>query len=345
MIIIKQNNFLTLSEALQNIHQPSNLSVVENARQRLAFDEIFVLQLAEQIHLENRLKLNSHKILVDPEFYKKTEKSLPFELTDEQKKVIDEILQDLEKGHSMNRLLQGEVGSGKTIVAAIGAAHVLNVGYQVLYLAPTEILASQQYEIVVNFYKENNFKVALLTRSSAVINRETKVRKDVIEASEKGEVDMLIGTHAILNEKINLSKLALVIVDEQHRFGVEQRLKALSKGDTQPHLLSMTATPIPRTLQQAYYADLDISTLKDIPTGKRQVTTYLAKPDQREFIEKRLREHLKQGEQAYVVCPLIDPSDKILARAAVAEYERLKSGPLRDYHVGYIDGKLKAEEK
>lgn len=344
-VVLNKYELPSIHDSIQLIHKPDRSSRLQAARSRLAFDEVFLLQLAEKMQLYKRHQIKTFSISSEQLFVDKFVGTLPFKMTEEQMLVVDEVLLDLAREYPMNRLLQGEVGSGKTIVATAIMAVVLNAGYKSLYLAPTEVLANQQFESISQFYNPYKYKIALLSRGSQKTNYGIDGRASVIKEINQGEVDLVIGTHAILNVKITQSQLALVVVDEQHRFGVEQRLAALKQGDVVPHVLAMTATPIPRTLQQAYYADLDISSLKKVPTGKRNVTTYVAKPAQRNAIEKRLRDHLDAGEQAYVVCPLIDPSDKLAARAAVSEYERLRDGPLSKYKVGYLHGRMKAEEK
>ncbi|PJE76276.1 DNA helicase RecG [Candidatus Uhrbacteria bacterium CG10_big_fil_rev_8_21_14_0_10_48_11] len=332
--------------ALQSIHRPRSRAEAERARVRLLFDDLLVCLLAGFVRASERREYRAPKILVDDKEIKTLEQLLPFSLTNEQQLAVAAIRSDVAKQYPMQRLLAGEVGSGKTAVAAIAALMVVSSGGQVLYLAPTEILARQQYEVLSGWFQKKKIIVALLTAKQSFINGEIVSKKQVEELLGSGMVQVIVGTQSLFNAKVKFSKLSLVVVDEQHRFGVLQRFSAQQKGKAMiPHLLSMTATPIPRTLQLVAYGDLAISTLQEMPRGNRKVHTIVVRPKERSEVERRLRKRVLAGEQAYVVCPLIDPSSKLEARAAKAEYKRLATEVFPDVTVGYLDGKMKAEEK
>lgn len=341
----KKYYLVNLADALYCAHSPQNLSDVEKAKRRLAFDELLYLQIAQRIQRAQRENSVAPIIGENESDMKALLKSLPYSLTDEQSAVLAGVLSDMAKPRPMHRLLQGEVGSGKTVIATVAAAMAVKAGYQVLYLAPTEVLAIQQYETLRTILEPHGIDVVLLTRSQQmygdIINK-----KEVITKIATGLSCVVVGTHATLQDSVVLPNIGFVIVDEQHRFGVLQRFLARRRGqDLQPHVLSMSATPIPRTLQLAFMGDLDISTLHFIPTGERQVKTFVVDERQRAKVEKRLRDRVSEGQQAYIVCPLIDASEVISARAALVEYERLRSESLKGIPVGYVHGKMSGEEK
>ena len=337
-------SLLSLPDALSILHAPLQLTAVDDARRRLAFDELLYLQLAQKLQREQREASIAPSIGTNELDMTSLRDSLPYRLTDEQAQVLVEILDDIKQSRPMHRLLQGEVGSGKTVIATLAAATVVRAGYQVLYLAPTEVLAVQQYDTLQALIGKN-IKVALLTRSQQMYG-DLSSKKEVIAKIALGEPCIVVGTHATLQESVVLPNIGFAIVDEQHRFGVLQRFTARQRGqELQPHVLSMSATPIPRTLQLAFMGDLDISTLHFIPTGERKVKTFVVDERQRTKVEKRLCDRVKEGQQAYVVCPLIDASEVISAKAALVEYERLRSGVLKEVSVGYVHGKMSGDEK
>ncbi len=344
-------NLMDLTQAIEQIHFPGNLSLVKKARQRLAFNELFLIQL---ISLQQRQKLNkekSVKLLFDKNLIKPFVKNLPFELTDDQKIAAWEIFQDIAKNNPMNRLLNGDVGSGKTIVAIMAALAVAKQKYQTAIMAPTEILAKQHFQTFKDTLKKSNIKICLLTRN----NKDAKLKKKIAE----GKMDIIIGTHAIIQKDLSFKNLALAIIDEQHRFGVAQRA-ALQKKICQiddglktiPHLLSMTATPIPRTLALTIYGDLDISLIKEMPQGRQKIITEIVSPKNRDKTYNFIREQIKQKRQVFVICPLIEESDKLSSRSGQAEiksvtqeYEKLSKKIFPKFKLAMLHGKLKPNEK
>jgi len=342
-----QQKIISRDEAIRLIHNPKNIAELSQARKRLAFDELFLMQLSRLYSFEQRKKFKAPVIKISNSKIKEIISQLPFSLTKEQGIVLDEIFVDLNKNYPMQRLLQGEVGSGKSAIAFVTTLTVVSVGYQVIYLAPTEVLARQQYDSIFKLFKKiDGIQIALLTSSSAILNLKDSSKQAIFKNVQNGKISILIGTHVILNDKIKIKKLGLVVVDEQHRFGVDQRFRAQKKSNGQvPHLLSMTATPIPRTMQLAFYGDLDVSTLKTIPYGERQVKTVIVRAEQRQQMEERLRLRIQRGEQAYIVCPLINPSDILEVRAVSDEYKRLQHKVFPEFKLGFLHGKMKIEEK
>lgn len=317
--------------ALSQIHFPKSLESAQKAKERLAFDEVFLLQLAaKQRKAQWREKATGNAFSVQL-FAKQVENffaKLPFTLTDAQKRAIEEIFADVSKEKPMNRLLEGDVGSGKTVVAAAAIYLAFLNGFQSIFMAPTQILAQQHFVTVSKLLTPLNLTVGLQTGS-----RKTE-----------GKCDVLVGTHAVLSEKIELARLGLVIIDEQQRFGVEQRAVIKQKGKN-PHLLTMTATPIPRTVALALYGDLDLSLLDEMPVGRKPVKTWLVPKQKRENAEKWIAEHVKNGEQVFIVCPFIEESENMTTvKAAKTEFERLQK-VFPQYKLVVLHGKLKAKEK
>jgi len=334
--VITYNDLIGRTEAYQNIHFPETLEIAEKARRRLAFEELFSIQLkARKLKEQSRkeklqyvFKLDSKKEKLINQFIA----NLPFELTNAQKLVIDEIKADLTKTYAMNRFLQGDVGSGKTVVAAIAAYIVYLNGCQTLFMAPTEILAMQHYQTISLMFKKFNLKIGLKTASNK-LNDE--------------KYDIVIGTHALLTKNFKMNKIGLVIIDEQHRFGVNQREELAKKG-LNPHLLSMTATPIPRTVALTLYANLDMSVVDEMPIGRQPIRTFFVPNDKRtsgyQWIKDRIN---KEKAQVYVICPLIEESEietMKSIKAASQEFENLKK-IFSEFKVGLIHGKLKSKEK
>ena len=341
--IVEQESYPSLSQALQGVHFPQSQEELAACVARLKFDELFLHQLMFARVRADRERKSATSIALDEAFLKSFVASLPFELTQAQRKAIWEVVQDLEKVHPMNRLLEGDVGSGKTVVAAAAAASVLHAGSRVVYLAPTEILASQQHAAFSKFLKE---PVALLTRTQQKLGENQLSKNELVEKIHLGEVKCVVGTHALLQEKLQLSDFRLVVVDEQHRFGVEQRHALLhtSEGPA-PHLLSMSATPIPRTLALTIFGDLELSILDEMPAGRKPVATAVVPEPQQTGMWKHVREQIEKGNQVFVVCPLIDPSDKLGAKSVAEMARELKKGPLKDVKIETLHGRLKTDEK
>ncbi len=332
--ICNQSQLLDLPSALHNLHQPKNKMDSYKARRRLAFDELFYIQLINQLRKKEWKKEKvGYKLEVNKYFQRISNfvKNLPFELTSAQKKTAKEIFADLEKQSPMNRLLEGDVGSGKTVVAAIITYLTFLNGFRTLFMSPTEILSEQHYKTFSRFLTPMGIKIGLQTRS-------TKINDDA---------NVIIGTHALLFNKIPYKKVALVIIDEQHRFGVEQRA-LLRKQKIKPHLLTMTATPIPRTIALTLYGELDLSTINQMPKGRKIVKTYAVGPEKYaaafNWIRKKINKN--RSEQAYIIYPLIEESEILKeVKAATVEFERLKKEAFPDLRLGLLHGKMSSSEK
>lgn len=348
-------NLITLDSALKKIHFPPSKDDIEKAKTRLAFDELFLLSLRFQLARKNLRSLESQRLVINKEKIVNFLRSLPFELTSDQKQAAKEILSDLASSSPMNRILQGEVGSGKTIVSLMAALTAAENSAQSAWLAPTEILAGQHYKNIVNL-KNHDLKIGLLT------SNKTKIEKDRLKKMiADNKIDLIIGTHAILQEDVKFNNLGLIIVDEQHRFGVEQRAKlrnANSSKTEAPHFLSMTATPIPRTLALSLYSDLDISTIKELPKKRKPIVTKIVPPAKRKLAYQFIRQQIEKGRQVFVICPLIEPKEKTEntdkktlfpvideRKAAVMEYDKLSKNIFPDLRIGLLHGKLKAADK
>ena len=330
--ILKEDGLPNIQDAFLQIHNPKSLTSALKAKERFSFEEILTLRLAALSVKEKLKNNNAPKIATDIKRTKEFVDSLPFELTTSQKKTSWTILKDLESPSPMNRLLEGDTGSGKTIIAAISALNVIKAGYQVAFMAPTELLAKQHYENIKELFKNQKINIALTTRLS----------KNIPEGT-----DMFIGTHALIQESVEIQNLGLAIIDEQHRFGVAQRASLIKREENNscPHLLSMTATPIPRTLALTIYGDLDISLLLETPKGRKKVKTEFALEKDRKKKIEFIRSLLKKGQQAFIVTPLIEESRSIKVKNALDEYEKLARGEFKDYKVGLLHGRMKQAEK
>jgi ATP-dependent DNA helicase RecG len=354
--LLAKYNYPPLADALRHIHFPENSKQAQIARERLAFNELLLIQLKSKLRKmdwEKEIKGIPFAIAKYKNELENFSKSLPFELTHSQIKAVDEILQDVTKDKPMNRLLQGDVGSGKTVVGAYIMYIAFLNGYQSVLMAPTEILAQQHFETIKRFLEPYGVNVALATGSKK--SMEYKVSSIKYKKNEKNilntkyqilDTDVLVGTHAILNEKIKFKKLGLVIIDEQQRFGVEQRSIIRGKGNN-PHFLTMTATPIPRTVALTMYGDLDISYLEELPKGRRLIKTWLVPPEKREGAYEWIRKHVKElDSQIFIICPFIEESENMqTVKAAAVEYERLRKNVFPDLRLGMLHGKLKSKEK
>lgn len=339
----KRHDLLELSAAVRSMHFPENPEELKKAKKRFLYDDLFCLLVSV---LKNKKEIEKEKSIViryDETVGKKFVESLPYELTSAQRKAAWDILKDLGKVVPMNRLLEGDVGSGKTVVAAMATLMVAYSGYQVTLLAPTEILANQHHESIKNLIAGmGDIKVGLLTGSTKP-SEKTQILKDI----ENGDIQVIVGTHALLSERINYWTLALVIVDEQHRFGVEQRMKlktANGEARAMPHFLSMSATPIPRTLAITVFGDLSLSILDEMPPGREKVDTHIIPPFKRQDGYKFIDKKIEEGRQVFVICPLIEKSDKLGVRSVTEEYENLKVVfPKRK--IGLLHGKLSSKDK
>ncbi|MBI4599250.1 ATP-dependent DNA helicase RecG [Candidatus Uhrbacteria bacterium] len=342
--IIEREAFPQLTHALTAIHAPDSAAHLEGAVRRLKFDELFLHQLLFAQVRRDRVVRPAYSVPIDVDGLRAFVASLPFPLTTAQRKAVWEAVQNLSEETPMNRLLQGDVGSGKTVVAAMLTQAVMQAGCQVVYLAPTEILAGQQHRAFSAFLPAR--EVALLTHGKAYVGDQSVKREELLSSLETGEACCVVGTHALLQEDVHFDRLALVVIDEQHRFGVEQRHALLTRaGDRVPHLFSMTATPIPRSLTLTLYGDLDVSVLNERPAGRQPIETHLVPPGGEGEMHTALKRELGVGHQAYVVCPLIDPSDQIGSQSVKEAAKRLSAGPLKGFKVGILHGQLKAQEK
>lgn len=331
---------LDLQSAIANIHFPDDQNRLEQARRRLIFDEFFYLQLGllrrrlSQRQEQTRAVLAPTGELVD-RFYD----TLPFQLTDAQQRVVNDILNDLQRPIPMNRLVQGDVGSGKTVVAVIAALAAIQSGYQVAIMAPTEVLAEQHYRKLVHWFNLLHLPVELLTGST-----KTAKRRQIHEQLQTGELPLLVGTHALIEDPVQFSQLGLVVIDEQHRFGVHQRAKLQQKGDN-PHVLTLTATPIPRTLALTLHGDLDVSQIDELPPGRKPIHTTVLGPRDRAHAYDLIRREVATGRQVYIVLPLVDESDKLDLRSAIEEHQRLQEVVFPDFQVGLLHGRMTSTEK
>lgn len=347
--ILNKEKFPWLHESLKEIHFPDDEEKLLLATNRLKFQELFYLQCKYQLAKKDYQSRPSYQIALNDKLLNENIKSLPFRLTTDQQKALYDILSDIGQTKAMNRLIEGDVGSGKTIVAILAALNIISYSQQVALMAPTEILASQHFSNTQKILPKKYLdELAIFTRTSCQKGNGLKVSKSQLSQEiASGKVKFIIGTHALIQEKIKFDKLSLVIIDEQHRFGVSQRktLKEKNKGDKVPHLLSMTATPIPRTLALSLYGDLDISIIKEKPAGRKEIKTFLVPENKRADAYKFIKEKIELGQQAFVVCPLIDESDKLGVKSVKKEYEKLKTEIFPELKIEMLHGKLKTEEK
>ena len=335
--IIEENRLLSRSEAIKNVHFPENKDLLQKARYRLIFEELFMLQAG--LLLIKNVSRGLTPCVLKNDYTKDFYRLLPFELTSAQKRCIAEAAADMSKDRPMNRLIQGDVGSGKTAVAAACCYTAVKNGYQAAMMAPTEILAEQHFKTFSKFFEATDIKVALLTGSlSAKKKDELKTRLEV------GEIDLVIGTHALLSDNVYFKNLGLVITDEQHRFGVEQRAVLSSKGKA-PHLLVMSATPIPRTLALIMHGDLDISVIDEYPKGRQAVKTYCVGSSYHERVYNYIKKHIGNGNQGYIVCPLVEEGEENDLISAEEYFETLSKNAFKDYKLGLLHGKMKPKEK
>ena len=337
--ILDEFKLENINDSIRNIHFPETFDDFKIARKRLVFEELLSMQLA-LISLKNKYTKNEVGIQFDKNIkMSDVINQLPFNLTKAQLRVLEEIDNDMENTKPMNRLLQGDVGSGKTIVSIIAAYKAVKTGYQAAIMAPTAILATQHLESFTQILNEYGIKCELLISSIT-----KKKKEEILGRLQNGEIDILIGTHALLEENVIFKNLGLVVTDEQHRFGVRQRSKIASKGEN-PDVLVMSATPIPRTLALILYGDLDISIIDELPPNRKKIETYAVIKGMEERVNNFIKKQIDEGRQAYIVCPLVEENEEINAQAVVELTEKYKSETFKNYRVEYIHGKLKPKEK
>lgn len=341
--LVQQYNLISREEAYKYIHIPRNFEDVKRAQLRIKFEELFILQL------ELFLRKNANIKKAGGYYFEKTgeyfdafyKNHIPFELTDAQKRVTKEIRRDLRSGNQMNRLLQGDVGSGKTLVAVLAMLFGIGNDFQSALMAPTEILAQQHFKTIEELLSPLNIKVALLTGST-----KKSERKVLFQALADGEINILIGTHALLEPTVKFQNLGLVVIDEQHRFGVAQRAKLWRKNEKPPHILVMTATPIPRTLAMTFYGDLDVSVIDELPPGRKPITTLHYFEKSRLKVFQLIKEEIALGRQIYIVYPLIQESETMDYKNLMEGYEAIsRAFPRPDYQISIVHGQMKAEDK
>ncbi len=344
--VYKALNLPAFSASIHALHSPApdaSLNALENKTtpewRRLAFDELLAQQLSMRKHYIKRRSLNAPAIATSVKLAPQMLKNLAFTLTKSQQKVIAEISHDLTMPHPMQRLLQGDVGSGKTIVACMAALQAIEHGWQVALMAPTEILAEQHFKKFETWLKPLNINIAWLTGSQS-----KKERELALTNIANGHAQLAVGTHALFQEAVNFKKLGLAIIDEQHRFGVQQRLALRKKGEPEPHQLMMTATPIPRTLSMSYFADLDVSVIDELPPGRTPIVTKLVSDERRDEILQRVREACMTGSQAYWVCPLIEESEALQLQTANDTFAHMQA-TFPELKVGLVHGRMKPAEK
>lgn len=382
--ILQEQGFLEINQALQQAHFPDTMALAQKAKERFSFEELLLVELAV---LKQRVKLNqqsSPSIPTNVDLIKKFLDNLPFVLTDAQRKCTWQILKDIERSRPMSRLLEGDVGSGKTVVALIACLNTVRAGWQTAIMAPTEILAKQHFVQASKVLAGLKVRIALLTgKDDKIISQKLVVKKGkesipeileiskqkIMEKTAKGEIDLLIGTHSLIQDKIKFQKLALAVVDEQHRFGVEQRARLLQNAKCKmqigknpaqsticnqqfaiPHLLSMTATPIPRTLALTVYGDLDLSLLDQMPMGRKKVITKVVAPEKRQWAYEFIKKEVEKGNQVFVICPRIEKSEILNSpwsevKAVKEEFEKLSKKVFLDLKVTMLHGKMPAKEK
>ena len=338
--IIDGYKLMPYGKAIREVHFPLDTKQLEKAKKRLSFDELFLLQfkaLQKKWHWQNIAVHDQKQIHRHPDLLEFL-KNIPFELTGAQKKTLEEILDDLDKHYPMSRLMQGDVGSGKTVVAAAAMLNTVKNGYQAALMAPTEILARQHYNTVFKMLQPYGLNIQFVAGSTPKTTKE-----EIIMQLKTGTVDIIIGTHALIQETIGFKKLGLAVIDEQHRFGVKQRDILKSHGS--PHLLSLSATPIPRTLAMTIYGDQDISIIDEMPKGRQQIITRIVPESRRLDAYRWIENQINEGRQAFIICPLIDESDILEVKSAIQEYEYLRENIFPSLKIGLLHGKMKPQEK
>ncbi|MEG4059098.1 MULTISPECIES: ATP-dependent DNA helicase RecG [unclassified Microcoleus] len=335
----KRFGLIALQKAIAHIHCPPDSNTLESARHRLVFDEFFYLQLRLLQHRYTLQQQQGYSLNSTGKQLRKLYKNLPFTLTKAQQRVIAEILSDMSKPTPMNRLVQGDVGAGKTVVAAVAILAAIQSGYQTALMAPTEVLASQHYRKLSEWFEPLGLSVTLLTGSTTA-----KIRQEIAKGLNLGLLPLLIGTHALIQNTVSFKKLGFVAIDEQHRFGVQQRLKLQQKGIS-PHILTMTATPIPRTLALTLHGDLDISLLDELPPGREPIQTQLFTSRTRHKAHEIIRQQIQLGYQAYIILPLVEESERLDLKAAIEEHRYLRENIFRNVNIGLLHGRMNSAEK
>jgi ATP-dependent DNA helicase RecG len=337
--LMRKHKLMPRKQAIAWIHLPGETENGLEARRRMVYEELFLFQLKLQAYRSlTREKADGTAMKLDRESVRRFVRGLPFRLTRAQLRVIAELLDDMESPYAMNRLLQGDVGAGKTVVAAVALFAAVKAGYQGALMVPTEILAEQHLRSLERLFAAEGIQLALLTGRLT-----ERARRDVRAGLQMGLIDIVVGTHALIQEDVAFAKLGLVITDEQHRFGVNQRSVLRRKG-WNPDVLTMTATPIPRTLAITAFGDMDISTLDELPKGRKPVLTYWVKPDKMERVVGFIRRELEQGRQAYMICPLIEESEKLDVQNAIELHAEMQER-LPEFKVGLLHGRMSGEEK
>jgi len=338
--LVKSEKLVSHSDAVLGMHFPETIEDISKAKERIAFEELFALLLASQMNRIENAKLQGWHIPFEQSVVKSFVSGLPFELTGAQRIAAWDILQDFEKQVPMNRLLQGDVGSGKTVVAGLAARQAAHEGFQTAVMAPTEILASQHAETLNRLLSPFGVRVGLLTGSV-----KGKAREALYAAITSGDVDVVVGTHALIQGGVQFHRLGFVVIDEQHRFGVNQRQELLKKSEHMPHLLAMTATPIPRSLALTVYGELDVSVLNERPKDRKDIATKIWSPNSRPQLYKLIEEQLVAGRQAYVICSLIDGNPDNELKSVQTEFKRLDQAIFKHRKIGLLHGKMKSSEK
>ncbi len=337
--ILVKNQLLSLDRAIREIHFPETFEHLKNAKSRLVYDELFILELAMALRRSDIKEETGVSFKVGPNVDAHIRNLIPFTLTNAQECVINEIKKDMQNNKPMNRLLQGDVGSGKTVVAIYAILAAIANGYQSAFMAPTEILAEQHFQTIQKYLQHSHVRMQLLTGST-----NSKYKKDILEKTRTGQIDLVIGTHALIEETVQFKKLGLVVIDEQHKFGVIQRLKLKEKGYC-PDVLIMTATPIPRTLSLTLFGDLDISILDEMPPGRSPVKTFWIPKDKEKETYNFIHGEIAKGRQVFIVYPLVEESKVLDLKSAVTEARKLQSDIFPTLKIGLLHGQMKSAEK
>ncbi len=340
--LIKDQKLLSYAEAYEALHFPKSSVQLEKARRRFGFEEVFQLSLASLLNKYELLHEKALSIPFDEDLARQFVSNLPFKLTDDQRKTVWQIYLDMQKTSPMNRLVEGDVGSGKTVVATMAALMAMHAGFQVALMAPTELLARQHADTIYQLL----LPLGLADRLTLLVGSLKPAQKKSAHGRiKKGDVGFIVGTHALIQDKVDMHRLGLVIIDEQHRFGVDQRNALQAKAGHMPHVLSMTATPIPRSLALTLYGELDISAIKTKPPGRSPVITKLCSPNSRAQLYKEIDSEIEQGRQVFMVCPLISESDSMSVRSVEEAYKQIANKEFKHRRVGLLHGKMKVDEK